>query len=49
MSDEINRFKNLIGRLIDTKQDRQDFIGGLLGTYINGSAVVRVPNQPGYV
>lgn len=46
---ELIRFKNLIGRLIDTKQDNQPYLGGLLGTYINGSKVVRVPNQPGYV
>lgn len=49
MADQKNRLKNLIGRLIDTKQDRQQYIGGLLGTYVNGVATVRVANQPGYV
>src|SRR5258706_1690280 len=49
MSDETLRLKNLIGRLIDTKQDVQQYIGGLLGTYVNGIATVRVANRPGYV
>jgi hypothetical protein len=49
MSSETIRLKDLIGRLIDTKQDRQLYIGGLLGTYVNGVATVRVANQPGYV
>jgi len=49
MTSETLRLKQLIGKLIDTKQDRQEFIGGLLGTYVNGVATVRVPSQPGYV
>lgn len=49
MADERLRLKDLIGRLIDTKENKTPKIGGLLGTYVNGVATVRVANKPGYV
>lgn len=48
--DEKLRLANLIGRLIDTKQDKQPFWGGLLGTYdASGNQIIRVPDRAGYV
>lgn len=43
------RLQNLIGKLIDTKQDKPVYLAGKLGIYQNGKAVVKVPARPGYV
>jgi hypothetical protein len=44
-----DRLKRLIGKVIDLKQDKPKYIGGLLGAYKNGRKRVRSLTRPGYV
>lgn len=49
MGKQLRRLKRATKQVFNQKQDKQKYIGGLLGTYIDGVETVKVSDRPGYV